>query len=672
LGVNTWVWREWQQVTNSLECWGIEGEIPPPTVTLNVPLGDINDYATYAACENNAEKTVEAEAAIMAGDGFTEMGDEGGGGDGGDPCSITNLTQPFFITGIQSTTNGTTITWQSCPMFRYRVMFTDALSTNDTVWSSLNPRYYVWGQANTSATSWTDMATTNISQRFYKVQRILSSPVAAGSLHSLAVRPDGTLWAWGDNRSGRIGDGITGGTRTIPEPIGTPQCDGGMSNVVATAGGADYSLAVDVNGTVWTWGANDSGQLGNGSASPSHSPLPSSIVGVSNVVAVAAGSYHARVLRADGTVWAWGNNADGELGVAGLVSGQTNSPVQSMLPTQIVAIAAGDSHSVALDKHGAVWTWGAGGSGRLGNGNTTNLTVPTLLTNFSNVMAIAAGYDHTVALTTNQTMLAWGNNDSGQLGDGSTMTRLTPVPVSGLSNVVATAAGYRFTLAATSNGNVYAWGDNSYGQLGTNGVSSLSTPQIVRGISNAVLVGASAALDISQDVISGHSLAVTVDQGTRQYWAWGHNISGEVGNRTTTDQYAPAMLHFCPVCDGCIQLGTNGAFVAPCTGSLRLFINDEIYADNPTNAYTVTISGLGQVNVPSDAANGVVIGIVSNGVTYSYSATGLCFFVAGDLNTAEDASGNGTNGLPHGCPFYGSSQFVCPASICYSLVGRIE
>ncbi|HUI06512.1 MAG TPA: hypothetical protein VL486_05850 [Verrucomicrobiae bacterium] len=594
------------------------GGIDPFILVELVRLADINDKPLYDANVATEEAAWE-EAQTEDGEGQTQVlspqEDEGGGILSlmdSSSCAITNLTQPFTITQIQQDTNRfISIAWQSCPVFRYLAFSADEFSTN-TSWLS---RAYVWGQTNAAATTWTDTATTNAPHRFYKVQRILSNPIAAGTLHSLAVRPDGTVWAWGDNGCGRLGNG-----------------EGG--NFI--------------------------------------SPTPSSIVDVSNAISVAAGSLHALALRADGKVSAWEDDSYGQLGVGGLASGQTNLPIQSILPTQTVAIAAGGYYSIALDKDGAVWTWGAGGSGQLGNGGTTNLTVPTLPTNLSSVVAIAAGYDHAIALAADKTVWTWGNNNSGQFGDGTTTERLTPVSVSGLSNVVAIAGGYSFTLAATSSGDVYAWGDNGYGQLGTNGLGSINHPIRVAGISNAVLVSTGPA---SVDDGSAHSLAVTVDQGARQYWAWGRNGSGQVGNGTTVDQYAPVLLQFYNRCGPCIQLGTNGQFAAQSSGTLILYFNNDVPSDNSTNAYTVTVSGLGQTNVPGNAANGVVIGIVTNGGTYIYSASGWCSPCNGCGPTYEynaDGYDHSNNVPPCATNGYQPTNAPCPDARCYSLVGKIE
>ncbi|MGO9246338.1 MAG: hypothetical protein ACLP0A_03860 [Verrucomicrobiia bacterium] len=191
------------------------------------------------------------------------------------------------------------------------------------------------------------------------------------------------------------------------------------------------------------------------------------------------------------------------------------------------------------------------------------------------------------------------------------------------------------------------------------------------GIGNAVLVSAHPN--------GYHSLAVTLNQGTNQYYGWGANGYGQVGNGLQAyyggfqypeqDQYTPAQLPFCNACTSCVQLGTSGSFTAQCTGTLRLYFNDDYEYEDNGGSYTVTVTGLvNNVTVAAIASNGVAVGIVSDGVTYSYVASGYCTYASGSCS--YDPSGNpvGT-----GCDTSPSMvQAVCPYSTPYSLVGRIE
>lgn len=501
----------------------------------------------------------------------------------------------------------------------------------------------------------------------------VSSLIAAGRNHSLAARTDG-VWAWGYNGCGQLGDGTTVIREIVPELIAGPACDlTSISNVIAIAGGGDYSVAVDGNGIVWTWGCDDgAGELGQGAITSTNSPAPIT-TGLSNVVGVAAGNQHTLALCTNGTVFAWGQDASGQLGVGWLpYPSLTNVPIQTFVLTQIVAIAAGDSHSLALDSSGHVFAWGNGNLGQNGDPSYSNVATPTMLTTISNVIAIAAGFQHSIAITADNTVWTWGDNVNGALGrsDTNNGSDWLPEPVPGLSNVVAIAGGDEFTLAVTSNGQVYAWGKNSDGQLGTNTATvSITNPVLVAGITNAVSVAAHPD--------GYHSLAVTVNQGTNLYYGWGKNDNGQVGNGSASglDQYTPARLGFCEACSSCVPMGTGGVFMAQCSGTLKLYFNDQITAFNDnTGSFAVVFQSLGGLptNVTVMATNdqGVAVGTVTNGGVYAYSASGICYWNYLNLALQADPNGNGTNGVPANCD--NVSESVCPAAQCFSLVGRIE
>ncbi|MGA2138024.1 MAG: hypothetical protein ABSH14_04100 [Verrucomicrobiia bacterium] len=642
--------------------------LDPPRVVIDgwaVSAADEDAYFSYSEPQGTGRFTLMSEDD----DPFGDI----------DPCNITNIFQPFSFTSIQQDTSRNTIlAWQACTNFIYGVFSTDELSTN-TFWTW---RAYLFGQPN--SLTWTDTTTsaTNVVNRFYRAVRKLPVAIAAGGAHTLALRPDNSLWSWGRNQHGQLGDG-TSTDRQLPARVviaGTLPCAGEPpSNVVTLAAGTDFSMLADASGMVWTWGRNDMGQLGDGSNDTRIVASP--ITGISNVVSVAAGSSHTLALRADGTVWAWGNNqngtdgyGNGQLG-AGYLGGasSTNSPVQSLVPagTVIAAIAAGDSFSLALDTTGQIWGWGGNESGELGtnvvSGRDVSTNLPTVVAGISNVVAIAAGSDHTVALTADKTVWTWGDNSSGQLGWGGCCQTSAPGRVSALSNVVGIAGGLYFTLAVTSNGQVFAWGDNTFGQLGTNtDFGSLTSPHLVAGISNAVLVSAHPD--------GTHSVAMTISNGVYQYWAWGDNANGQVGNGTEGSgnyQYTPASIQFSNSCVECIALGTGGVFTAQCTGTLILYFNDDFFPDN-SGAYTVTVYSVGMTNVvvESTYSTGIIVGTVTNGGTYTYAATGLCIrSIPGD---SSDANGYGTNGVPVGCDDRDRCGFICPTAPCYSLVGKIQ
>jgi len=696
---NRWLWNWYQQVVDQPDFWGLSpGEIPPPTITLRALLSDVSNHAAYADYQSNLEAAVEAASAASMSSRFMPMDDEES--PGGYPCSITSLTQRFYVASITQSVNlATTITWQSCQVFRYLVYSANSLSTN-TQWV---PQAYVWGATNASVTSWTDMSTTNndghtVTQRFYRVQRLLGSPIAAGGTHSLAVTPDGKLWAWGNNSDGELSDGAEF-NRPYPGEVAVPfSCFGQIvTNAVALAGGGnEFTIVADANGTVWAAGENRADEQGGAPGDydmlGDHYPA-TSISSISNIVNVAAGQDHVLALCTDGTVWAWGadedenDNPTGQLGVGGLsYPYQTSTPTQSLISATVVAIAAGAYHSVALDVSNQVWTWGQNSGGQLGNGSSgygLATSVPMPVAGISNVIAIAAGAYHTIALTADKTVWTWGTNSVGELG--RTGDNTVPGQVPNFSNVVAIAAGPDFSLAVTADGSAFSWGNNNVGQLGTNNaISSTNLPMRIPGISNVVAVSAASGDPSSQDSgAESHVVAMTLEpiDGTGQtinrFWGWGANYSGEVGAATNANVlYSPTNMQFCTRCQRCIQLGTGGSFTAQCNGSLYLYFNlDQKQSYNAAGSYTALVNGV-QFAVPgnNNNASGTFVGPVTNGQVCTYSATGTCYWSRGDLTTASDPNGNGTNGTWNCFDFniVNKTNTVCPMWQCFSLVGKIQ
>ena len=227
--------------------------------------------------------------------------------------------------------------------------------------------------------------------------------------------------------------------------LSEPTLVSGLSNAVAVAAGSDHSLALEADGTVWAWGNNFDGQLGDGTTTDRASPVP--VKGLSGVTSIAAaGNGYSLALKADGTVWAWGNNFYGQLG-----DGTTSNrllPVAVSNLSNVSAISAGSS-SVALRMDGSVWEWGLG------------KRLPVMNSGISNVTAIAAGGGFTLAVKADGTVWAWGRNHAGQLGDGTRTDRAVPGPVTGLSGVVAIAAGSSTTRSPSRTTGARGLGDTT-------------------------------------------------------------------------------------------------------------------------------------------------------------------------------------------------------------------
>ena len=277
--------------------------------------------------------------------------------------------------------------------------------------------------------------------------------VGTGWLHSLAVKTDGTAWAWGANWYGQLGDG----QEFLPESY-IPVQVANLTGVAAVAGGLMHSLAAKTDGTVWAWGHNKHGQVGDGSVTEKR-PVPVQAVGLSGMTAVAAGDYHCLALCSDGAVWAWGQNMYGQLG-NGTFSKYSAVPVRVAGLSGVIAVAAGNRHSLALRSDGTVWAWGDNSYGQLGNGSTASSSVPVQVRDLTGCQSLAAGGGHALASRSGGTAWAWGSNSLGQLGNGTTVNSNVPVQVVNLAGVKAVSAGSSRSFAVLEDGNAWAWGSN--------------------------------------------------------------------------------------------------------------------------------------------------------------------------------------------------------------------
>jgi alpha-tubulin suppressor-like RCC1 family protein len=336
-------------------------------------------------------------------------------------------------------------------------------------------------------------------------------------------------WAWGYSLGGILGDGnLTEGNRPTPGPVI------GFGEGIAIAAGGSHNLALAADGTVWAWGNNGNGQAGDGTTSNHFTPVQ--VPRLSGVTAIAAGWAHSLALRSDGTVWAWGQNTFGQLGDG--TTTEQHSPVQVKNLSDVVAVAAGKETNTALTAAGAVWAWGLNTEGEVGDGTQNNQSTPVKISGLAGVVAIARGQEHALALKADGTVCAWGNGWYDRIGDGQNTHRYSPVQVPGLSGVAAIAGGGLHSLALTSDGMVWAWGWNDAqplggaadgGQIGNGTTAPQPTPVQLSSLSGVVAVAAGGA----------HSIAVKADGSV---WAWGYNAMGQVGDVTMTNQHLPVKV----------------------------------------------------------------------------------------------------------------------------------
>ena len=367
--------------------------------------------------------------------------------------------------------------------------------------------------------------------------------IAAGAGHTIALNQQGHVWAWGGNWAGQLGHGTAVEQRT-PVPVKGEEGEGSMAGIVAIAAGVEHSVALRRDGSVWTWGGNRYGQLGDGTTREQNAPVRVKGNGgegyLAGITAIAAGVGHTAALKDDGTVWVWGRKDMHEWDESHCFPGQVKRKDGEYL-TGITAIAAGEEHTVALREDGTVWAWGINWEGTLGDGTTTR-TYDAVQAKIAACAAVAAGGRASFALKEEAgTVWSWGDNYAGQLGDGTSAHQLTPVQVKGaagegfLTGVTQTAAGMGHTVASKHDRTVWAWGSGSYGRIGDGHTTARYTPvQVKAGGGEGYLTGV-----IAVAAGEGHSVALK-DDGT--VWAWGSNDHGQLGDATAHNRHVPVQV----------------------------------------------------------------------------------------------------------------------------------
>ena len=309
---------------------------------------------------------------------------------------------------------------------------------------------------------------------------------SARGYNGAALLANGTVATWGINDFGQIGDGTT-----TPRP--TPVIVPGLTAVTQVVNADGHMLALDSGGKVWAWGSNGSGELGNGTTSslPGSNPTPAPVPGLSGVIQIAGGDSDSFALRSDGTVWAWGSNAKGQLGDGTTVN--RDRPEQIPDLPAISKIFAGDMVTYAIRADGSVLAWGDNSLGLLGNGTATGISsTPVPVPGLAGVTQISASFYETLAVAGSPgTVWAWGSNAEGVAGDGTTSPHYAPEQI-GLSSVTQVAEGEDESAAALSNGSVMTWGSNVVGELGlgTHDTNAHPSPVLVRTLAGVSQVSA--------------------------------------------------------------------------------------------------------------------------------------------------------------------------------------
>ena len=300
-----------------------------------------------------------------------------------------------------------------------------------------------------------------------KVDTNVWTSIACGGSHTIAVKSDGTLWGWGYNGSGQLGIGLDefgfpAPNATTPVQIGTD------TNWASVACGGSHTIAVKTTGTLWGWGNNGNGQVGDGTTTQRTAPVQ--IGSDTNWASVACGGYHTMAIKTTGTLWGWGSNDEsGQVGDGTLIT--QLAPVQIGFNTNWASVSCGLYHTIAVKTTGTLWAWGNNQYGQLGDATTTQRDAPVQIGFDTNWASVACGDYHTIAIKTTGTLWGWGYNATGQLGDGTTTTRTAPVQIGSDTTWSKIAAGARHNMAIKTTGTLWAWGQNAGGQFGVETIS---------------------------------------------------------------------------------------------------------------------------------------------------------------------------------------------------------
>ena len=340
--------------------------------------------------------------------------------------------------------------------------------------------------------------------------------VDSGNSHILATKIDGTLWSWGRNNNGQLGLGDEGaGTdRSSPEQVGS------LNDWHSVSGGSIFTAAVKINGTIWTWGDNIDGQLGIEDRDDRSSP--EQVGTLADWRSIICGSSHAVATKTDGTLWTWGGNVNGELGLEDIID--RSSPVQVGSLTNWSSIACGAVYTIALKTDGTLWAWGSNTEGQLGLEDVDDRSSPEQVGSLTTWRFVADTYYQTLAIKSDETLWAWGSNTNGRLGLEDVDHRSSPEQVGTLSDWNFVVGGWGHTVALKTDGTLWTWGLDDEGQLGRDTLNThLSSPEQVGSETDwsSVTGGSYHTLAIRGPiVIEDVVVRLLTGPGT---WCWGHD-----------------------------------------------------------------------------------------------------------------------------------------------------
>ena len=365
------------------------------------------------------------------------------------------------------------------------------------------------------------------------INKIITPMTVSGNSHTLILKSDGTVWAYGDNTYGQTGlKDAEGNNITYSDRASKVEFPAGTPAIIGVSAGDNFSIAVDINGDVYTWGYNKYGQLGQGSTGTGINNVPTKVSGLRNIIKVVAGANHSIALDKDGYIYTWGRNISGSLGIGS--TSDVYTPTQINDIANVIDIAAGADHSMALTQEGCVYTTGKNDAGQLGEQYILSRISFAKVEISNTIEYIEAGNKTSFAIDTNGNLWAWGQNADGQLGLGSNDTKVylpQQVTIGSGEKIESISAGENHTQVVTSSGKLYVAGSNNYGQLGVGtGTDKTNTYVNVSKLKNEVM-RANAGITYS---------TVIAKDGT--VYGFGDYNHGNLNRISLTNSFEPIMI----------------------------------------------------------------------------------------------------------------------------------